>query len=76
MKLQISSKKSLVKRIMDKFLPLYKKNPGKQGFVSIQGSPYGDGDPNRIVTESLRYCKLGKNAIAKIPVTKEGLEDY
>ena len=64
----------LAKRIMDKFLSVYEQNPGKQGFVSIQGSPYGDDDPDRIIEESLRYCELGKNAIAKIPATKAGLK--
>jgi len=64
----------LAKRIMDRFLPLYERNPGKQGFVSIQGSPYGDDDPNRIIEESLRYRELSRNAIAKIPATKAGLE--
>lgn len=64
----------LAKRIMDRFLPLYERNPGEEGFVSIQGSPYGDDDPNQIIEESLRYRELSRNAIAKIPATKAGLE--
>ena len=64
----------LAKRIMDVFLPLYEQNPGKQGFVSIQGSPYNDDDPNQIIEEALRYRELSRNAIAKIPATKAGLE--
>lgn len=64
----------LAKRIMDVFLPLYEQNPGKQGFVSIQGSPYNDDDPNQIIKEALRYRELSRNAIAKIPATKAGLE--
>lgn len=64
----------LAKRIMDKFLPLYEKNPGKQGFVSIQGDPLADDDPDHIIDEGLRYRNLGKNFITKIPATKAGLK--
>ena len=64
----------LAKRILDRFLPLYERNPRKKGFVSIQGSPYGDDDPDQIVEESLRYRELSRNAIAKIPATQAGLE--
>jgi len=62
----------LAKRIMDKFLPLYEQSPGKQGFVSIQGNPLADDDPDHIIDEALRYRKVGKNFIAKIPVVKAG----
>jgi len=64
----------LAKKIMDKFLPLYEKNPGEQGFVSIQGDPFFDDDADHIINETLRFRKLGKNSIAKIPVTKAGLD--
>jgi transaldolase len=64
----------LVKRIMDVFLPLYKKNPGKEGLVSIQGNPFLDEDPEHIIKEALEYRKLSENFITKIPVTKAGLE--
>jgi transaldolase len=65
---------SLVQKIMDIFLPLFEKHPGQQGFVSIQGNPLADDDIQHIVDEALRYRKLGTNFIAKIPVTKAGLE--
>ncbi len=64
----------LVKRILDIFLPLYEKRPGEEGFVSIQGNPFADKDPQHIVDEALRYRRLGKNFIAKIPATKAGIE--
>lgn len=63
----------LAKRILDKFLPLYEQNPNQQGFVSIQGNPLRDEDPKHIIDEALRYRKLGKNFITKIPVTEAGL---
>lgn len=64
----------LAKRIMDIFLPLYEDKPGYQGFVSIQGNPFFDDNKDHILAEALQYSKLGKNFIAKIPVTKAGLE--
>ncbi len=63
----------LVKHIMDIFLPLYEKNPGKEGLVSIQGNPFTDHDANQIVDEAISYRRLGKNFIAKIPATKAGI---
>lgn len=64
----------LVKKIMDIFLPLYEKNPGKEGLVSIQGNPFLDDDPEHIINEALEYRKLSKNFITKIPATKAGLK--
>jgi len=64
----------LVKHLMDIFLPLYEKNPGKEGLVSIQGNPFSDHDANQMIDEAFRYRGLGKNFIAKIPVTKAGIE--
>lgn len=63
----------LVKRILEIFWPLYEKQPGKEGFVSIQGDPFADTNPQHIIDEVLRYRSLGQNFIAKIPVTKAGL---
>ena len=48
----------IVKPIMDKFLHLYERNPGRQGLVSIQGDPHADGDADHIVDEALRFRKL------------------
>jgi transaldolase len=64
----------LVKRILDIFLPLYEKEPGRCGFVSIQGDPSQDTDPKHIIDEALRYKRLGNNFITKIPVTDAGLK--
>lgn len=66
----------IVKAIMDKFLDLYERNPGRQGLVSIQGDPYADDDADHIVDEALRFRKLSKNFITKIPCTAAGLEAF
>ena len=65
--------RGMVKLLMDQFLPLYEKNPGKEGFVSIQGDPNADEVADNIIQDALLNMKLGKNAIAKIPVTEAGL---
>lgn len=59
--------------LLKEFLPLYEESPRKKGFVSIQGDPYSEHDPDRIIKEALEDVKLGKNVIAKIPVTRAGL---
>lgn len=64
----------MVKRILDIFFQLHEKKPGKEGFVSIQGDPFADKDPQQIIDEALRYRNLGGNFIAKIPITKAGIE--
>lgn len=64
----------LTKRILDTFLALSEKNPGKEGFVSIQGDPILEDDPEIIIAEALQNRTLGKNYLAKIPSTKAGLK--
>jgi len=63
----------LVARLLEAFLPLHDQQPGRQGFVSIQGSPHHDMHPESMIAEALEYRKLGRNFIAKIPVTSAGL---
>ena len=63
----------LVKRILEIFLPLSEKQPGREGFVSVQGDPFAESDPQHIIDEALRGRELGANFLAKIPVTKAGL---
>jgi transaldolase len=61
-------------RIIKAFLPIYEESEGKYGYVTIQGDPRLDKDPDLIVEEALRGRKLGPNFMAKIPVTKAGIE--
>jgi len=49
--------RKIVKRILDKFLPLYEKKPGHAGFVSIQGDPYAEDNPDSIIKE-VSYTKV------------------
>ena len=70
------AQQTLVKGIMDKFLDLYDRGSGRQGFVSIQGDPHLDEDPDHIVDEAFRFRKLSRNFITKIPCTAAGLKAF
>ena len=61
-------------RFLEQFLPLYERSGGQLGFVTIQDDPRCDEDPDAIVNASLRHSKLGKNYMAKVPVTVAGIE--
>ena len=63
----------LVKPVQEKFLPLYKKTGGQHGYVSIQGDPINEDDPDVIIREALKNRELGPNICTKIPTTKAGL---
>ena len=52
------AQQTIVKEIMEKFLPLYDRAPGRQGLVSIQGNPHLDEDPAHIVDEAMRFRKI------------------
>lgn len=62
-----------VKLLMDEFIDMYKKDPSRMGYVSIQGDPTLEHDPANIIAEAEASMELGENAIAKIPVTQAGL---
>jgi transaldolase len=65
--------RSLVKRIADEFVSLYRARPLGQGFVSVQGDPLASSDPERIIEAGLEDRKIGPNCIIKIPATEAGL---
>ncbi len=64
----------IVKPIADKFLPLFERSGGKQGYVSIQGDPIHEDDPDVIIREALENRKLSPNICCKIPTTGAGLQ--
>jgi len=63
----------LIGQLAEVFEPLYEQNPGRYGFVSIQGNPYRDDDNDYVLEEALRYAAVRKNIIPKIPVVPAGL---
>lgn len=65
--------RKLVKPVQEKFLPIYEQTGGEHGYVSIQGDPIHEDDPEVIIREALENRRLGPNICAKIPTTQAGL---
>ena len=63
----------LVKPIAERFLPIFQKNAGRKGFVSIQGDPIHEEDPDVIIREALENRKVSPNICCKVPTTQAGL---
>ena len=65
--------RKLVAPISEKFMPLFNRTNGRQGYVSIQGDPINEDDPDVVIREALENRKLAPNICCKIPTTKSGL---
>jgi transaldolase len=65
--------RKLVRPICEKFMPLFEKSHGQQGFVTIQGDPIHEDDPDVIIHEALANRKVAPNVSCKIPTTAAGL---
>jgi transaldolase len=65
--------RKLVKPIAEKFMPLFEKSQGRKGFVSIQGDPINDEDPDLIIRQALENRNVSPNICCKIPTTQAGL---
>jgi transaldolase len=66
--------RKLVRGIAEKFQPLFERTRGKHGYVSIQGDPIHEHEPNQILAEGLVNRELGENVCIKVPVTRPGLK--
>ncbi len=66
--------RKLVKEIAGIFLKVYEDSHGKHGYVSIQGDPIHEEDPEVIIHEGRLNREMGPNVMIKIPATKAGLE--
>lgn len=66
--------RKLVKGIQEIFLPMWKASRGENGYVSIQGDPVHEHDPEVIIHEARENGTLGENIAIKIPCTKAGLD--
>jgi transaldolase len=65
--------RKLVKPIAEKFMPVFTNSAGSKGFVSIQGDPIDDEDPDVIIKDALENRKVSPNICCKIPTTQAGL---
>lgn len=64
---------TLVAPICERFLPIYQASAGREGLVTIQGSPYTDADTSQIIDEARQARAIAPNAAPKIPATAAGL---
>jgi len=55
-------------------MPIFDREKGRNGRLSIQTDPRFYRDAKRIVRQAVRFSKLAPNIIVKIPVTKAGVE--
>lgn len=63
----------LAQPIIEKFRPLYDRNSRRDGFVSLQGDPIREEDPQVILSEARANRAVAPNVCIKVPVTKAGL---
>lgn len=69
----IRLQRELISHIAEIFMPMYRESGGRLGYVSIQGDPFRE-DAESIVRYARYNREAGPNIMAKIPVTKDGLE--
>jgi transaldolase len=55
-------------------MPIFEREKGKNGRLSIQTDPRLYRDTKRIVAQAVHFSNLAPNIIVKIPVTKAGVE--
>jgi len=66
--------RKLVKGISDIFLDVWKATHGDHGYVSIQGDPIHEEDPEVIINEGRKNREMNPNVMIKIPATSAGLQ--
>jgi len=65
--------RKMVGPIAEKFMPMFTQYSSEKGYVSIQGDPIHEGDPEVVIREALTNRKASPNICCKIPTTKSGL---
>lgn len=66
--------RKLVKRVAERFMTVYERTDGAHGYVSIQGDPIHEEDPQVIIDEARKNRAMSPNIMIKIPATEAGLE--
>lgn len=66
--------RKLVAPIAGCFLPLFKKSSGVDGYVSIQGDPIDEEDPEEVLRQARENRTVSENICCKIPTTASGLK--
>lgn len=63
----------LVAPIAEKFHNVFERFPQEHGFVSIQGDPIHEDDPEVVIAEARKNRAVSPNICCKIPATHSGL---
>lgn len=66
--------RKLVQRVAEAFMTVYERTDGAHGYVSIQGDPIHEEDPQVIIDEGRKNRQMSPNIMIKIPATTAGLE--
>ncbi|HSL87071.1 MAG TPA: transaldolase family protein, partial [Bacteroidales bacterium] len=66
--------RKLVKGISDIFMGVWNSTNGEHGYVSIQGDPIHEEDPEVIINEGRKNREMNPNIMIKIPATEAGLK--
>jgi transaldolase len=66
--------RKLVQQVAEAFMTVYERTDGAHGYVSIQGDPIHEEDPQVIIDEGRKNRQMSPNIMIKIPATAAGLE--
>ena len=59
--------RKMVKPIAEKFMPLFEQSGGQHGYVSIQGDPINEDDPNVVIRDALPTARSHRTSAARSP---------
>ncbi|MCL4402780.1 MAG: hypothetical protein M1436_08990 [Acidobacteria bacterium] len=59
--------------VIEKFRPLYEKNPHRDGYVTLQGDPVREDHTEVILSEARANRQVAPNVCIKVPATRAGL---
>jgi transaldolase len=68
------TQRKLITDIAKLFMPVYKRSNGMEGYISIQGDPIHEHDPQVIINEARKNREISPNMMIKVPATKSGLK--
>lgn len=70
---QVVLQRELVDEVAKRFMPVYERSQGREGYVSIQGSPLYE-DEETMLKNARFNRQASPNIMSKIPLTEEGIK--
>ena len=68
------TQRKLITGIAKLFMPVYERSNRMEGYISIQGDPIHEHDPQVIINEARKNREISPNMMIKVPATKSGLK--